>query len=47
MLEEVKAMLNAVHADTQAADQCSKELMGLYGWAGAGGGGGPSKVEIF
>ena len=47
MLEEVKATLNAVHADTQAADQCSKELMGLYGWAGAGGGGGPSKVEIF
>ena len=47
MLEEAKATLMAAHADAQAADQHSKELMGLYGWAGAGGGDGPSKVEIF
>ena len=47
MLEEAKAALTATRADAQAADQCSKELMGLYGWGGAGGGGGPSKVEIF
>ena len=49
MLNEAKAALTAVRADTQAADQCSCELMGLYGWAGTGGGGtgGPSKVEIF
>ena len=47
MLDEAKAALTATQADTQAADQCSKELMGLYGWAGAGGSGGPLKVEIF
>ena len=47
MLDEAKAVLTATQADTQAANQHSKELMGLYSWAGAGGGGGPSKVEIF
>ena len=47
MLDEAKAMLTAAHADTQAADQHSKELMGLYRWAGTGGSGGQSKVEIF
>ena len=49
MLNEAKAALMAAHADTQAADQHSHELMGLYGWAGTGGSGmgGPSKVEIF
>ena len=47
MLDEAKAALIAAHADAQAADQHSKELMGLYGWAGAGGGSSASKVEIF
>ena len=47
MLDEANVALNAAHANTQATDQCSKELMGLYSWAGTGGGGGPSKVEIF
>ena len=47
MLNEVKATLTAAHTNTQAADQCSQELMGLYGWGGAGGGSGLSKVEIF
>ena len=30
MLNEAKATLTAAHSDTQAADQCSRELMGLY-----------------
>ena len=47
MLDEAQAALNAARTNAQAADQCSKELMGLYGWAGTGSGGGPSKVEIF
>ena len=47
MLEEAKATLNTAHTNAQAADQHSKELMGLYSWASAGGGGSPSKVEIF
>ena len=47
MLEEAKAALTATRADAQAADQRSKELMGLYSWGGTGGSGGPSKVEIF
>ena len=47
MLDEAKATLMAACANAQAADQCSRELMGLYGWGGAGGGSGPSKVEIF
>ena len=49
MLNEAKAALYAAQADAQAADQCSRELMGLYGWAGGGGSstGSPSKVEIF
>ena len=49
MLNKAKAALTAAHADTQAADQHSHELLGLYRWASTGGGGtgGPSKVEIF
>ena len=47
MLDEAKAALTATHANAQAADQCSKELMGLYSWAGARGGSSASKVEIF
>ena len=47
MLNKAKAALMAAHADAQAADQRSRELMGLYGWGGAGGGSGLSKVEIF
>ena len=47
MQEEAKVALNAARADAQAADQHSKELMGLYSWGGTGGGSSPSKVEIF
>ena len=47
MLDEAKATLTATWADAQAADQRSKELMGLYGLAGTGGSSGTSKVEIF
>ena len=49
MLNEAKATLTAAHTNAQAADQCSCELMGLYGWAGTGSSstGGPLKVEIF
>ena len=50
MLGEAKEALAAAQSDAQAADQRSRELMGLYGWAGGSGGGGGSsrsKVEIF
>ena len=47
MLDEAKAALTVARANAQATDEYSKELMGLYGWAGAGGGGSVSKVEIF
>ena len=50
MLGEAKEALAAAQSDAQAADQQSRELMGLYGWAGVSGGGGGStrsKVEIF
>ena len=50
MLGEAKEALAAAQSDAQAADQRSRELMGLYGWAGVGGGsagGSTSKVEIF
>ena len=44
--------LQAIQTNTQATDQCSQELMGLYGWARAGArpgsiGGSNTKVEIF
>ena len=50
MLGEAKEALAAAQNDAQAADQWSRELMGLYGWAGVTGGstgGSTSKVEIF
>ena len=49
MLGAAKEALVAAQTDAQAADQRSRELMGLYGWAGMSGGGGStrSKVEIF
>ena len=50
MLGEAKAALAAAQSDAQAVDQRSRELMGLYGWAGVsrgGGGSSGSKVEIF
>ena len=51
MLGEAKEALAAAQNDAQAADQRSRELMGLYGWAGGtggtAGGGSSSKVEIF
>ena len=51
MLGEAKEALAAAQSDAQAADQQSRELMGLYSWAGVstGGsaGGSTSKVEIF
>ena len=51
MLGEAKEGLAAAQSNAQAVDQHSRELMGLYGWAGvsAGGsiGGSTSKVEIF
>ena len=49
MLTQAREALKEAKDDTQAADQRSRELMGLYSWAGitlsAGGGG--TKVEIF
>ena len=50
MLGAAKEALMAAQNDAQAADQWSRELMGLYSWAGVsrgGGGGTGSKVEIF
>ena len=50
MLGEAKEALAAAQSDAQAADQRSRELMGLYGWAGVSGSSGGStrsKVEIF
>ena len=50
MLGKAKEALAAAQSDAQAADQRSRDLMGLYGWAGVSGGGGGSsgsKVEIF
>ena len=51
MLGEAKEALVAAQSDAQAADQQSRELMSLYGWAGvsggSAGGGIGSKVEIF
>ena len=49
MLTQAREALKEAKDDAQAADQRSRELMGLYGWAsitpGASGGG--TKVEIF
>ena len=49
MLTQARKVLKEAKDDAQAADQRSRELMGLYGWAGitpsASGGG--TKVEIF
>ena len=49
MLTEAHEALKGAQDNAQAADQRSRELMGLYGWAGiapsASGGG--TKVEIF
>ena len=51
MLGAANEALMAAQNDTQAADQRSRELMGLYSWAGvsrnSGGGSTGSKVEIF
>ena len=47
MLGAAKEALMAAQNDAQAADQRSRELMGLYSWAGASGGSGGTKVEIF
>ena len=49
MLTQAREALKEAKDDAQAADQRSRELMGLYGWAGItpGSGGGGTKVEIF
>ena len=50
MLGAVKEALTVAQNDAQAVDQWSRELMGLYGWAGVSGGSGTgrgTKVEIF
>ena len=51
MLGEAKEALAAAQSDAQAVDQRSRQLMGLYGWAGvsrgSAGGSSGSKVEIF
>ena len=49
MLTEACEALKGAQDDAQAADQRSRELMGLYGWAGItpGASGGGTKVEIF
>ena len=50
MLGAAKKALMAAQNDAQAVDQRSRELMGLYGWAGVSrgsGGSGGTKVEIF
>ena len=49
MLTQAREALKEAKDDAQAADQRSRELMGLYGWAGItpSGGSGGTKVEIF
>ena len=50
MLGAAKEALTAAQNDAQVVDQQSRELMGLYGWAGVSGGSrgsGGTKVEIF
>ena len=49
MLTQAREALKEAKDDAQAADQRSRELMGLYGWAGItpGASGGGTKVEIF
>ena len=49
MLMQAREALKEAKDDAQAADQRSRELMGLYSWAGItpGGSGGGTKVEIF
>ena len=49
MLTQAREALKEAKDDAQAANQRSRELMGLYGWAGItpSGGGGGTKVEIF
>ena len=51
MLGEAKEALAMAQSNAQAVDQRSRELMGLYGWAGvsrgSAGGSTGSKVEIF
>ena len=50
MLGAAKEALAVAQNNAQAADQQSRELMGLYGWAGVSrgsGGSGGTKVEIF
>ena len=50
MLGAAKEALTAAQNNAQAADQQSRELMGLYSWAGTSGGSGAgrgTKVEIF
>ena len=49
MLMQAREALKEAKDDAQAADQRSRELMGLYGWAGItpGTSGGGTKVEIF
>ena len=49
MLTQAREALKEAKDDAQAADQRSRELMGLYGWAGItpGGSGRGTKVEIF
>ena len=49
MLMQAREALKEAKDDAQAADQRSRELMGLYGWAGItpGAGRGGAKVEIF
>ena len=49
MLTQAREALKEAKDDAQAADQRSRELMGLYSWAGItpGAGGGGTKVEIF
>ena len=50
MLTQAREVLKEAKDDAQAADQRSRELMGLYGWAGitpSSASGGGTKVEIF
>ena len=49
MLTQAREALKEAKDDAQAADQRSRELMGLYSWAGLtpSGGSGGTKVEIF